>query len=217
MIRRKHGLAVGLAFVSMSAGLVFAQGMQNDQPDNDQASSSTTQRGKSYEMMGGSQGGMGPGMMGGGQGGMGSGMMMGGGQGGMGSGMMMGGGQGGMSPGMMSGNMPCPMMDGTHLLMLQQLESEQQSELRELMQSHRPAQFERLGQMMNLHDDLVVLMHSERPSPEEVKEQHARMSELQGEMLAEHVRLQNAIKEAMSDEQSGEPDQNSQPSQNSSQ
>ncbi|MGY6566497.1 MAG: Spy/CpxP family protein refolding chaperone [Halomonadaceae bacterium] len=138
-------------------------------------------------MMGG---GTGPGMMGGG---MGPGMM----GGGMGPGMM----GGGMGPGMMGGDMmPCPMMDGGKGMM-QMLEPEQRSELRELMREHRPTQFERMGQLMNLRDDLMAAMHAERPDPEEVQAIHAQMAELHGEMMAEMVRMRNAMHDLLTDEQ----------------
>ncbi|WP_235207432.1 Spy/CpxP family protein refolding chaperone [Halomonas salina] len=131
-------------------------------------------------------------------------MMMGG-QGGMGPGMMMGG-QGGMGPGMMmggisSGMMPCPMMDGKGMGMQQMLDPEQRDEMRALMQEHRPAQFERLGRLMNLRDDLMAELHGERPDPEEVKTLHGRMAELHGEMMAEKVRLHNAMQDLLTAEQ----------------
>ncbi|MFW3613798.1 Spy/CpxP family protein refolding chaperone [Billgrantia antri] len=157
-------------------------------------------------------GGMGPGMMGGGMGpgmmgsGMGPGMM----GGGMGPGMMSGGmgpGMmgGGMGPGMMGdgmgGMMPCPMMSGGGKNMLSVLDQEQRSEYRELMQEHRPAQFERMGQLMNLRDDMMTALHTERPDPEEVQTLHGRMAKLHGEMMAEMVRMRNAMHDLMTEEQ----------------
>ncbi|GHE19984.1 Spy/CpxP family protein refolding chaperone [Halomonas urumqiensis] len=182
---RKQTTALGmtLALALAGTGVATAQGMGSGM------------------MGGGGQGGMGPGMMGGGgQGGMGPGMMGGGGQGGMGPGMMMGGGQGGMGPGMMGGMMPCPMM-AEGMGMMQMLDAEQRSEMRELMQGHRPAQFERMGRLMNLRDDLMTAMHGERPDPEAVQELHGRMAELHGEMMAEMVRMRNAMHDLMTDEQ----------------
>ncbi|MDR5904911.1 Spy/CpxP family protein refolding chaperone [Franzmannia qiaohouensis] len=131
----------------------------------------------------GSQAGMGPGMMG---------DMMGGDQGGMGPGMM----QGMMAGGMM----PCPMMS-KGMGMMQMLEPEQRSEMRGLMQEHRPAQFERMGRMMNLRDDLMAEMHGERPDPEAVQVLHGQMAELHGEMMAEMVRMRNAMHDLLTDEQ----------------
>jgi len=174
---RKHALALGLALAigASGSGIALAQGMPDAQP------------GQGGGMMGGGQGGMGSGMMGGGQGGMGSGMM-GGGQGGMGSGMMGG------------GMMPCPMM-GEGMGMMQELDPDQRSQMRELMQEHRPAQFERKGRLMNLRDDLMAEMHGERPDPEAVQAMHGRMAELHGEMMAEMVRMRNAMHDLMTDEQ----------------
>ncbi|EWH03921.1 Spy/CpxP family protein refolding chaperone [Halomonas sp. BC04] len=180
MTLHKHAIALVLAMVigGTASGAAFAQGMES---------------GQGAMMQGDSQGGMGPGMMSGGQGGM-----MGGGQG---PGMM----GGGMGPGMMGGGMgpgmmPCPMMEGG-MGMMSMLDPEQRSELRELMQEHRPAQFERMGQMMNLRDDLMAAMHAERPDPDEVQARHGRMAELHGEMMAEMVRMRNAMHDLMTDEQ----------------
>ncbi|PJX12883.1 hypothetical protein CWI66_15285 [Halomonas sp. 141] len=125
----------------------------------------------------GDQAGQGRSMM---EGGMGSGMM----------GEMMGGGM-----------MPCPMMGGAGMDMMLMLDDDQRSEMRELMQEHRPAQFERMGRMMNLRDDLMAEMHGDRPDPDEVQALHGQMAELHGEMMAEMVRMRNAMHDLMSDEQ----------------
>ncbi|MDI5986203.1 Spy/CpxP family protein refolding chaperone [Halomonas sp. M4R5S39] len=175
MNTRKRTLALGLALAlgAGGAGFAIAHGMPGG-------------------MMGYGQGGMGPGMMGGG---MGPGMM----GGGMGPGMM----SGGMGPGMMGGGMmPCPMMGGPGMGMMQQLLTpEQHDEMRELMQQHRPTQLEHMGQMLDLHDELVSQMQQARPDPEAVQELHGRMAELQGEMLAEQVRQRNAMHDLLTDEQ----------------
>ena len=111
-------------------------------------------------------------------------------------------GQGsGMMGGMMGGGMmPCPMM-GEGMGMMSMLDPDQRSQMRELMQEHRPAQFERKGRLMNLRDDLMAEMHGERPDPEQVQELHGRMAELHGEMMAEMVRMRNAMHDLMTDEQ----------------
>jgi hypothetical protein len=160
-------------------------------------------------MIGGGQAGMGPGMMmGGGQGGMGPGMMMGGGQGGMGPGMMMGGGQGGMGPGMMMGGgqggmMPCPLMGGMGAMggAAAMLDDEQLSTLREMRKAHRSAYFERMGEMMNLREEMLLLMQADRPDSEEVKTLHGQMADLHGEMMADEVRMRNQMQDLLTDEQ----------------
>ena len=101
----------------------------------------------------------------------------------------------GFSPFMLM--MPMMMVMG----MMQMLDAEQRSQMRELMQEHRPAQFERKGRLMNLRDDLMAEMHGERPDPEQVQELHGRMAELHGEMMAEMVRMRNAMHDLMTDEQ----------------
>ncbi|WP_306169367.1 Spy/CpxP family protein refolding chaperone [Halomonas sp. MMSF_3323] len=190
---RKHTLALGLALIlgASGSGVALAQSMPTNQPD----------QGSGMMSGSGGQGDMGPGMMSG---------TMGGGQGGMGPGKMdgmMGGGQEGMGPGMMGGMMgggmmPCSMMGGAGMGMMQEmLEPEQRDEMRELMQEHRPTQFERMGRLMNLRDDLMAEMHGERPDAEEVKALHGQMAELHGEMMAEMVRMRNAMHDLMTDEQ----------------
>lgn len=99
------------------------------------------------------------------------------------------------------GMMPCPMMGGASMGMMSMLDDDQRSEMRELMQEHRPAQFERMGRMMNLRDDLMAEMHGDRPDPDEVQALHGQMAELHGEMMAEMVRMRNAMHDQMSDEQ----------------
>ncbi|XKH59108.1 Spy/CpxP family protein refolding chaperone [Halomonas sediminis] len=181
-------LAAGLGIVA--SGAASAQGM-----------SQGGQGGMGPCMMMGGQGGMGPGMMmggQGGQGGMGPGMMMGD-QGGMGPGMMMGD-QGGMGPGMMMGDQG-GMGPGMMGNMAEILDEEQLSSLREMRQAHRSAQFERMGEMMNLRDDMMSLMRAERPDPEEVKALHGQMATLRGEMMADKVRMHNQMQDLLTDEQ----------------
>ncbi|MWJ28804.1 periplasmic heavy metal sensor [Halomonas sp. ZH2S] len=171
----KQALALGLA-VSFSAGssIVLAQGMMGGGQGGGQ--------GMHQGMMGGGQGGMGPGMMGGGK---------------------------GMGPGMMGGmmDMPCPMMggmdgmDSAGMGMMLQADPEQREQLRALKEEYRPAQFARMGRLMNLRDEMMAAMHQSRPDPEEVEEIHSRMAELRGEMLVEHIRHRNEMMELLSDEQ----------------
>ncbi|RAR57078.1 MULTISPECIES: Spy/CpxP family protein refolding chaperone [Halomonadaceae] len=123
------------------------------------------------------------------------GMMMGGGQAGMGPGMMMGGGQGGM--------MPCPLMGGMGAMggAAAMLDDEQLSTLREMRKAHRSAYFERMGEMMNLREEMLLLMQADRPDSEEVKTLHGQMADLHGEMMADEVRMRNQMQDLLTDEQ----------------
>ena len=136
------------------------------------------------------------------QGAQGQGNMMDG-QVGMGSGMMMGS-QEGMYPGMMmggqSGMMPCPMMGGMGS-MGGMLDEQQMSTMREMRQEHRAAQLERMGELMNLRDDMMQTMQTERPEPEEIKALHAQMANLHGDMMADNVRMHNQMQDLLTDEQ----------------
>ncbi|MDI5889571.1 Spy/CpxP family protein refolding chaperone [Halomonas rhizosphaerae] len=203
MVKYKQFLAVVLA-ASMgivASGTAAAQGMQQGAHGTG-GTMMGGQGGMGPGMMMGGQGGMGPGMMMGGQGGMGPGMMMGG-QGGMDPGMMMGG-QGGMGPGMMmggQGGMGPGMMMGGQGGMAGILDEEQLSSLREIRREHRSAHFERMGEMMNLRDDMMLLMQAERPDPEEVQALHGQMATLHGEMMADKVRMRNRMQDLLTDEQ----------------
>ena len=108
-----------------------------------------------------------------------------------------------MMKGMMGGGMmACPMMGGAGMRMLREvLDPEQHDEMRALMQEHRPAQFERMGRLMNLREDLMAELRGERPDPEEGQALHGRMAELHGEMMAERVRLENTMNDLLTDEQ----------------
>jgi len=199
MINYKQVIAIALAsgLGIATSGAASAHGMHQGT------------QGAGGMMIGGGQAGMGPGMMmGGGQGGMGPGMMMGGGQGGMGPGMMMGGGQGGMGPGMMMGGgqggmMPCPLMGGMGAMggAAAMLDDEQLSTLREMRKAHRSAYFERMGEMMNLREEMLLLMQADRPDSEEVKTLHGQMADLHGEMMADEVRMRNQMQDLLTDEQ----------------
>ncbi|MGE4533368.1 Spy/CpxP family protein refolding chaperone [Halomonas sp.] len=178
MGKHKRTLAIALA-----AGLGLAA-----------SGAASAQGGMGPGMMGYGQGGMGPGMMGYGYHGMGPGMM-GYGHHGMGPGMM-GYGHHGMGPGMM-GFGPGGMGPG----MLQQLDPEQRNQMWELMEQHRAAQFARMGEMMELRQELMTALHAESPDPDEVQSLQARMGELQGEMLAEMVRMHGNMLDLLTDEQ----------------
>ncbi|MCA1768564.1 MAG: Spy/CpxP family protein refolding chaperone [Halomonas sp.] len=193
----KHTIALGLSLALGLAGTGMAAA---------QEMGPGTMGGGQGGMMSYGQGGMGPGMMSYGQGGMGPGMM-GYGQGGMGPGMMSYG-QGGMGPGMMGygqggmglSMMPCPML-GESMGMMSRLDADQRSQMRELMQAHRPAQFERMGQLIDLRLEMMEAMHDERPDPERVQDLHSQMAELQGETMAAMIRMRNAMHDLLSDEQ----------------
>ncbi|MBF8221076.1 Spy/CpxP family protein refolding chaperone [Halomonas sp. 328] len=101
-----------------------------------------------------------------------------------------------MGPGTMPG-----MMGASGMGMMPMLDPEQRREMREMMQTQRPAQFERMARLMNLRDDLLAEMHGERPDPEAVQALHGQMAELHGEMLTEMVRLRHAMHDLLTEEQ----------------
>lgn len=196
-------LSLALALGAGGTGVALAQDMGGGMMGDDQGSTDAENGGT------GSGQGMGPGMgMGSGQGmgpgrGMGSGKGMGPCQGmgpgkGMGSGKGMGPGKGmghgkGMGPGM-------GMMQEMRA-MREMLSDQQRGELNELMQEHRPAQTERREQMMDLREDMMAEFARDRPDPDTVREMHGRMAQIRGQMLAEQVRMRNAMYGLLTDDQ----------------
>lgn len=58
-----------------------------------------------------------------------------------------------------------------------------------------------MGNMLDLRDEMHALMAGQRPDPEAVRELHGRMADLQGEMMANRIRLQNEMQDMLTDEQ----------------
>jgi len=83
----------------------------------------------------------------------------------------------------------------------QLFDEEQRSAARELMQEHRPTRVERMNKMMELREEMFSLMQQERPNPDEVQTLNTRMAELQGEMMADQLRLHNQLQDLLTDEQ----------------
>lgn len=174
----KNSLLQGLSILLLTAvsSQAIAQGMGSGMMDNMRSGQSEIKSETNSPM---SKGGMG--MMGG---------------------MMSGGMMSGMGGGMMDS---CPMMEGGKGMMgagmHAQLTQEQRLEVRELRHAHRPVQFEQMGQLMNLREDLMEKMSSDRPDPDEIKALHSQVAEMHGEMLVARIKLNNAIQDLLTDEQ----------------
>ncbi|MCS4502629.1 hypothetical protein KBTX_01594 [wastewater metagenome] len=145
--------------------------------------------------------GYGPGMMGGaapyGGYGPGMGMMHGG------PGMMMGGYGAGM--GMMYGG---PMMGGGGMaggmgywLQALDLSDEQRERMLELRRTYREAAYERMAKMGTLMDEFRAAMAGDKPDPARIRDLHDQMADLQGEQIAQAVRLRNELTGLLTDEQ----------------
>lgn len=108
-----------------------------------------------------------------------------------GMGGMMGQHSSGMIPGMMA-----PMdLSGADLT------AEQREQARELRQTHREEHFQRMARMVNLREDMHALMQNDTPDPDAAQELHGRMAAVHGEILAENIRLRNAMREMLTQEQ----------------
>ncbi|WP_435104996.1 Spy/CpxP family protein refolding chaperone [Arhodomonas sp. AD133] len=81
------------------------------------------------------------------------------------------------------------------------LDDEQRTRLRELRSEHRKEQFARMAQLMDLRDEMLSLMATAQPDPDAVQNLHAQMADLHGEMLADQVRLRNAMRDVLTSEQ----------------
>ncbi|PWG64514.1 Spy/CpxP family protein refolding chaperone [Sediminicurvatus halobius] len=112
-----------------------------------------------------------------------------------GMGMMQGGGMGMPGMGMGLSGPGAGMMSGL------ELEDEQQERMRERRSEFRREQLTRMADMLDLRDEMHALMAEQRPDPEAVRELHGRMADIRGEMMAERVRMRNAIQDMLTEEQ----------------
>lgn len=132
---------------------------------------------------------------------------------GRGPGMMGGQGMGMMGPGMGmmgAGEMPCPIMNqmgyGMGMGMagpmnLPNLTGEQQSKVRAIQREMRREHMEKMMDMMDIRDDIMAEMASERPDPKKIREMQGSMSQMQGEMLESTVNNRNRIYDLLTEEQ----------------
>lgn len=133
--------------------------------------------------------GHGPGMM------RGQGMM---GQGMMGPGMGMMGGQG----------MSCPIMNQMGYGMgmavpldIPNLTQKQQREINAIQREMRRENIKRMADIMDIRDDLMDELATERPNPEKVRKMQASISEKQEEMMETSVKNRNRIYDLLDEQQ----------------
>ena len=134
--------------------------------------------------------GMGQGMMGHGMGqGMGPGMM---GHGMMGHGMM---GQG-MGPGMMGQGMMGPYMSG-----VLGLSAEQREQLEGIQRENAGEHWQMMQEMQQHRRNMMEAYGQEAPDPGKVGDAFSRMMETRRDMIEQQVRMQNRMREVLTDEQ----------------
>ncbi len=154
--------------------------------------------------------GMGPGMMGPGMMG-GSGMMDMMGPGMMGPGMMGGSGMmGGMGPGMMGGG---GMMGGPGMMMapggmgtvgplgMLDLSADQRSKIGQIQSDLRKQQWGTMGQVMDEQEKLQELLAAETPGPKKVGAAHAKIADLQRQMIEARIEAHNRVQAVLTKEQ----------------
>jgi len=117
---------------------------------------------------------------------------------------MMGSGMGMMG----GGGMPCPIMNQmghgmgmAGALDLPDLTEEQQVEIRTIQREVRRQNMEKMMDIMDLRDDMMVEMTAERPDPEQVREIQLNMSQKQGELLESTIESRNRIYDLLTEEQ----------------
>ena len=109
---------------------------------------------------------------------------------------MMGSGMGGMGMGMMGsgmGTMGC--------MMLPDLSDEQQEELRSIQRETRRTHMEAMLEMMEIRDDMMLEMASERPDAAKVRELQEAMSSKQADMIESGIDSRNRMNDVFTDEQ----------------
>ena len=117
---------------------------------------------------------------------------------------MMGHGMGMMG----GGGMPCPIMNQmghgmgmAGALDLPDLTEEQQGEIRTIQREVRRQNMEKMMDIMDLRDDMMIEMTAERPDPEQVREIQLNMSQKQGELLESTLESRNRIYDLLTEEQ----------------
>ena len=124
---------------------------------------------------------------------------------------MMHHGMGMMGPGMGmmgGGGMSCPIMNQmghgmgmAGALDLPDLTEEQQVEIRTIQREVRRQNMEKMMDIMDLRDDMMVEMVADRPDPEQVREIQLNMSQKQGELLESTIESRNRIYDLLTEEQ----------------
>jgi len=128
-------------------------------------------------------------------------------QGGMGYGSGMGPGMGAMMTedcpmgGMGMGRHGDRMMMSPGAMHRLDLDEDQRERMREMRREQMVEHAERQARMLELREDMDALLREEQPDPDAVEDLHARMAEHHGRMLADRVRMRNAMHDLMTDEQ----------------
>jgi Spy/CpxP family protein refolding chaperone len=156
---------------TLASGVVVAQ------------SGSGSGMGAGQQMMGQGQGMMGPGMMGPGM--MGPGMM--------GQGMM---GQGMMGPGMMGQGMMGPYVSG-----VLGLSDDQRGQMEEIQRENASEHWQMMQEMQQHRRNMMEAYDQDAPDPDEVGDAFSRMMETRRGMIEQQVRMQNRMREVLTEEQ----------------
>jgi len=104
--------------------------------------------------------------------------------------------------------MPCPIMNQmghgmgmAGALDLPDLTEEQQVEIRTIQREVRRQNMEKMMDIMDLRDDMMVEMVADRPDPEQVREIQLNMSQKQGDLLESTLESRNRIYDLLTEEQ----------------
>ena len=118
---------------------------------------------------------------------------------GMGSGMMMDDRpMMGSGMGRQHGAMMMMQPDAVHRL---QLNAEQRERMREMRREHMADRAAQQARMMELREEMHDLMAADRPDPDEIEALHGRMASEHGRVIADEVRMNNAMHDLLTEEQ----------------
>lgn len=81
------------------------------------------------------------------------------------------------------------------------LDNEQRERMRELRREHLATRAEHQARMLELREEMHALMAAQRPDPDAVQALHARMGEHHGRMMADRMRMRNAMHDLLTEEQ----------------
>lgn len=127
----------------------------------------------------------------------------------MGPGMMRGPGMMGSGMGMMGGQgMPCPIMNqmgyGMGMatpLNIPDLTPEQRDEISSIQREMRRENMDTMADIMDIRDNIMDEMATERPDPEKIRELQETMAQKQGQMMERSVKNRNRIYDLLDEEQ----------------
>jgi Spy/CpxP family protein refolding chaperone len=114
-------------------------------------------------------------------------------------GMGMMGGHRGM--GMMGGMNGMGMMGMGPMMMLPDMTDKQRNAMRDIMRDMHDKNWDRMGEMMELRNQMQDIMQADKPDPTAAGRIYDKMAKLRGQMFQERLQARNKMMDQLTDEQ----------------